>query len=785
MKQLPNPIHVGRSAILVAILPAFVFLSFNLSSGLSDYFGTRPPATPEIEAIAPEGDIVWELGDPLDFLWTSLDGYAGTYKLKVLQLQPNDPIPAELPDMGLFFSLDSIADTSYQYPATAPPFQYGLRYAWQVETTALVNGFKKKSPVIIYYPIASCSMTISGAPVAQLCPGDCFVLAGTLTANSLLSPGKKIAVFTDHPNPASVTVNGAPANAMSLYSTPTSVPFVLIGSGNSYAINVCVNEGAASPFTIKVFFYKMGPPCMSDPFGATCCHDEENITVEVSDLDNYDLDFSIQDPFTGLPEQAICSGESVKFVLDNLPSPATGNIVWQFSENGGPFTDINDPVFNDNFTFVVPGGIITADCDNNPDGYLERYYRAHITSTNGTDVCEYFTEPYALQICCPITNASLSVTPNATLCEGGSANVTVTLSSTAPFVVPPGTFVDIVWCLPDGSIGFADQTSFITNVTAGVEDLCFKAKITNCAGKELTVEQCIPVELMPKCGTIAGTSATLAPIACDPLLPTGTLCYEICDGNDATLEATGFMNCGSKRWQFTDDPTDPLSWQDLGSSNDVQNTNTLLPSGWDCIYFQVKCEPISDPSPCVPCFSNLIKIKKKTALAVPLITGPTTVCLDDLFALEVDNVEAGVDYTWYCNGLESGTGTGLILLAKKDACYWVEASNDCETVESDKHCVRVCEVEALISCPLVPNECACLGEPIQLTAAYSFSTCIPFDLVYEWHWVDEFGIPQTSTSDSITDTPPAGGTLYSLTVTDLETGCTDEAELFIKPCDKN
>jgi hypothetical protein len=110
----------------------------------------------------------------------------------------------------------------------------------------------------------------------------------------------------------------------------------------------------------------------------------------------------------------------------------------------------------------------------------------------------------------------------------------------------------------------------------------------------------------------------------------------------------------------------------------------------------------------------------------------------------------------------------------------VEADNACGVATSEKACAEVCEVVALISCPLAPNDCACLGLPIELSAADSYSTCDPSDLQFAWSWSSG-----TANTVSILDTPPVSGETYTLVVTDTETGCTDLSQLTILPCDKN
>jgi len=189
---------------------------------------------------------------------------------------------------------------------------------------------------------------------------------------------------------------------------------------------------------------------------------------------------------------------------------------------------------------------------------------------------------------------------------------------------------------------------------------------------------------------------------------------------------------------------------------------------------------LSNPSGCDPCFSNVVEIQLKPSPAIPLIVGPAQVCLEDLpVVLNISNSNAGLTYTWYHDGLVIGNG-GSSLSITEEGCYWVEATDGCHTVVSAQHCVEVCETVAVISCPLSPNECAKLGEPITLSACGSENTCSGNTgnaLIYQWS--------TGATTCTITDTPPLGGMTYSVTVTDPVTGCVGDAQRTVVPCDVN
>ena len=68
--------------------------------------------------------------------------------------------------------------------------------------------------------------------------------------------------------------------------------------------------------------------------------------------------------------------------------------------------------------------------------------------------------------------------------------------------------MDIEWYFNGNYIGFTDQTSFTYTVAAPTvsnpTQLCFEAKITNCAGKQESFQGCISIDPEPTCGKIIG-----------------------------------------------------------------------------------------------------------------------------------------------------------------------------------------------------------------------------------------------------------------------------------------
>ena len=521
----------------------------------------------------------------------------------------------------------------------------------------------------------------------------------------------------------------------------------------------------------------------------------------------------ISDPLQTVGLASICSGDPVHFSIysglaGNLAQAGAGTSVdWYYSDdcfaNNSPgilITPGSGALFS-GFSFVSPPGhpatsVITTLCS--PNAFVDRSYRAIITVTDGQNTCTYTTDPFcSLRICCPVQNALLNIAPSpiapiTTFCEGDVVQFNVTLSSNMPQPNSSNN-VHINWCVIDGGVtiplggpAYDDQISITYSGPPLTQpNICFKATISNCSCPPVTVQQCITVDPKPVCGTITGASspATLMP---DPDLDPDH--YLICPGDDAAVEVLlPFTNC-NKVWQymFTSGSSAGV-WKDLGTSNTTQNTNVLphlkpasspflWPTGETCINYRIECRPYNYPnSGCPPCHSNEVRICLKQAPPVPVITAvPNPICKRDISLLSVTNPDPNCSYEWYCNGLPVGVGDSFN--ASQQACYWVTCNDGCFTVASNKVCLDVCEAVAIISCPL--PVCPCVGDTITLSAVNSYSTC-GGALTYTWLW--NSGTLVTDNGVTLDHIPDAGGTTYTLMVTDA-TGCTHTVQTVIKPC---
>lgn len=528
------------------------------------------------------------------------------------------------------------------------------------------------------------------------------------------------------------------------------------------------------------------------PFGFSLTGNSSNYissSAQIAYPRAFDFDVLLKDYATQTTVvNSICDGDPLHFglyqnglILDNSLSGI--DVIWEYKDAGGAWTGLPAIPYS-KFSFGIPANIITADCSSNAAGFVDRKYRANVEINNpyGGGVCSQLSKEADLKICCPISPFTVSINPGGDVCDGDVLNLQVCIISPDPYVNTPGPNVDIKWYINNiYDPTYDDMVCFNPTIIAShIDGLCIEARISNCNNKLTTKRKCLNVLARPICGQIDIWPAT----ASYPYLVSPGV-YEICPGDDAQLGIvlpSGFKNC-IPTWQYSFDPTaaTPI-WISLGTSNAVQNTNIIPTSLWPSnkIFYRIQCNPIYPA--CPPCFSNIIEIRIQAQPINTIIAGTAQVCKGSSNSLNVVSPQASQNYSWYCNGALVGNGNVYNYVADKSACYQLGISNACYTILSPSFCVEVCEIEASLSCPLPPNECACLGQAITLDACATSSSCSPSNLQFAWY-VD--GILQTSTACTFSHTPIASGNTYKVEITDLITGCTGSAERFIKPCNKN
>lgn len=509
----------------------------------------------------------------------------------------------------------------------------------------------------------------------------------------------------------------------------------------------------------------------------------------------------------------ICDGTGVHFCVKQNGGQVTGlagaTVTWEYFDVGisAAWTQITgNPVFA-GFCFGVPPGnpALSANCAISTTGYVDRKFRAVVTKGSAPQTCTYISSERLLRIHCPVTNAAINFnpplpsSPNVALCEGITYSSTVTLTSTHPYVnppaIPPAGDLGIQWYI----YGFPilSLNNLVTFPLSGVvffPDVCIEAEIGNGVCPLYTAKICIPVDREPMCGTIDAKP--------DPALTHdpagGQYDYLICPGNDAELmmvNPADFKNCNAM-WQFMF-PSQGV-WIDLnGFGNSTQNTNTLpqlppnppgpsiWPAGETMILYRIECRPLHWPySDCAPCHSNVVKISLKPQKPAPVISAAQNpICKNGSTVISVNPYDPNCTYDWYCNGVWVGNGPSIN--ATEPACYWVEVFDGCYKQISPPLILQVCEIVPVIECPQ-DNPCACLGVPITLSGCSSYNTCGntgPAPLTYSWSASN--GGPCTPGPNGPCEcvhTPAAGGTTYTLTVTDPNTGCSASKSITITPC---
>ncbi len=588
------------------------------------------------------------------------------------------------------------------------------------------------------------------------------------------------------------TLNGAIPNLVANWTFDES-PTVVTPGGNNTAVTTVTDMSTNGNHGILNQF------ALNGSLGNFICH---------GCPPKYDVIISDNPSLFPIGLAAICSGTAAHFCIASngiTVGPIPNAVIdWEYSDNGGTWTSVNDPYFT-GFCFYVPqgdvpnGGLdITAYCSNpnHTSGYVDRTFRARITKTITFGAqqftCSSVSSETVLSIYCPITNATVSVPP-VPLCDDGTSQfVNVALQSADPFVLPNlGSTISVSWWLNGTPLGSSYDNLPAFQYPVSAPKLCFQAVITSFLCPTFTTPQaCVSVDPDPVCGMIDGISANL--------IPTSTpFSYFICPDESAELAIISpFSNCGQQIWQYylDTDPPSPDPWKDLGSSNSHLNTNILpqfsppnhplSPYLWQpntqCIYYRVKCLPLSWPySGCDSCYSNTVTICLQPDPPNAVISGNSQFCYQGSNTLTVSPYNQNYTYTWCLNGLPTNC-VGQTCNATQPGCYTVKISDQCKTVVTPPFCTDQCKIVAEIACP-TDNPCACDGMPITLDGSGSYDICLGTGpLTYSW---SSNTSSNTSTSPIFTDIPDPNGTTYTLQVCNsLNPACCATTTLVIKPC---
>ncbi len=563
------------------------------------------------------------------------------------------------------------------------------------------------------------------------------------------------------------------------------------------------NPGLPNPTTIEDQSVNNFP---GKPIDYTLDGNNSNFVDEASPIvfpAYHELDFQLFDYARDEMITDICSGDPAHFCLftngTTFEAGPNTEIRWEQATGlAGTWVALPNNVFNGS-CFPVGPNVLNGSCFNNPEGFVDNYYRAVVTVTDPTigESCTYRSNERMLRICCELNPATVTLNIDE-VCVDTEApaplEVTGVLLSPDAHIdgINPDNVVRWERINPNGTavlISESNVNDFTdvfspTDLTAPGE-YCFRATFfnINCPEKVGVAQACITVEPQPLCGSIEGfpygNPQNLTLLDESPQQIT----YGICPGQDAVLAESiddPFSFCNPV-WQFSFDQED---WTTIGSSNVLQNTNVLPTTAWGDnvnIFYRVVCEPLLSPSVCSVCKSNLIEIKLLSAPKIPVIIGKAEkLCLDDfpilLTATPAAPPDGNLVYTWFHDGLEVGTGNTYA--AQENGCYEVVANNPCGEEKSDPFCIEACGVAPLL---LVRPDEEC--NAILANACLSQATCAGMqNLSFVWRLngqiIDDGLVPECYLIFSL----PAVDVLLTVTITDNNTGCSGTAIKLINGC---
>lgn len=444
----------------------------------------------------------------------------------------------------------------------------------------------------------------------------------------------------------------------------------------------------------------------------------------------------------------ICDGWTA--VLDVLNE--VGNVgQWEYSDTG-----FLGPWLNATSTFNIAGAPAntnqmsprTSDCAVAP-WWTQRWFRATVSSFSGPNAP-------------PCSTTKSAATSLLIYCKPQAGTVTASTyrickyATNPPVILQMSSIVgDFDWyASPGGLIPLShNQSPFSVPVPTSTTTYYAIVSTHGPCPQVNSNYVTVTVDSQPFC-TAANTALTV-----DKNL--------VCPGDAAVLTLS---NCsGYVTWQeSTTGASGP--WTTISAGNSVQNTTDLFATTyWQAI--------ISGPpgTTCPPITSNVIVINIKPTPVAPVVQTPPTACFGANATLSATvPAQSGVTYQWYHDDLPiAGCGP----LPNLQSCtfpaepgnYWVEASNGCETVQSNFVVLPVDILTVAISAP-----CCGTGVPVTLsaTATSSLSSAITFT----WYQ----GTTQIGSGPTITLTPQSSPNICVKATS--QTGCTATACTTITTC---
>lgn len=490
---------------------------------------------------------------------------------------------------------------------------------------------------------------------------------------------------------------------------------------------------------------------------------------------------------------SICSGDAlnIKIMQDgqivNFPNPPNQmSLEWQEFVSGNWVTVTSfTPVSG--FAFPIAPQTLLSNCTGTTNGFESKIFRIQFTLTDPSGgSCIYYSKESTLKICCPLSDFSLNVSSSNLdnlYCQPEAASFVASIVSPDLFVNNGN--VQIQWFVNNVLQTGASSLNFNYNPLTIPANLCFKAVLKNCNCPDIQKEICFQADPQPSC---------LGALTVDPepviKVITANTDYQICPNSDAQLRlipSTSFTN-GILNWQYEFPNTAPNIWNNLGTTNTLQATNILpqlvppntpnpsiWPAGETCIRYRVINSPFSNPSGCVACTSNIIKICLRPEPPLTNISGNNMICVGGSTVLTV-NSTPGYTYTWFLNGQALGF-TGTSYTATQSGNYWVEITStgmSCLPKQSSTFTLMICKITPQIKCP----PCTRIGQSVILDASVSQDDC---NKPLQYSWSASNGGPLLFNGNPFVHNIGSPNTTYTLTVTN-SIGCSATTSMTLKAC---
>jgi hypothetical protein len=442
----------------------------------------------------------------------------------------------------------------------------------------------------------------------------------------------------------------------------------------------------------------------------------------------------------------ICDGGTA--VLD--VTGETGNVgQWQYSDDNGSTWNSATTAFYIAGAPANTNQMSPTSCAA-PNWYTDRKFRAVVSTSsapNAPSCSSQLSAPTTLRIWCKPQAGSVTASTTRYCKYSPPPNITLQMTGTV--------IGNITWHRnPGGPItGTGNQ---ITITPAPTQTTTYWATVSTGGSCPDATSNSVTVIVddQPFC-----TSST--PLSVDKNL--------LCPGDAATLtvsSCTGYVS-----WYQS--PTGlPGSWgAAVSAGNMVQNTTDLFATTfWQAVI----SGPPGSGSTCPPITTNTVAVNMMTPPAAPVVATPGPACLGSNVTLTTSLPPAGVTYQWYHDDLPISCGGGATCtFPAEPGTYWVEASNGCQTVQSNFVTLPVEEITIKLVAP-----CCRTTGPVTLSATATSSLTGPIPAGY-FTWYQGTTVVGTGTSITVN---PNVTSVYCVSVKSPTVSCAVQACTTITVC---